>query len=113
MGWSVIYSSAVDANRGAERSGGRHRRILRQAVVERDPIDLLGNPDVLGRREGVAVVEGGERHARSGAVFAPTEQARAAVLAEYPFQRLRRGKARGFALDRQRGLREQRTREER
>src|ERR1700722_12208870 len=94
-------------------SGGRHRRILRQAVVELDPIHLLGNPDVLSRRKGVAVVEGGQRHTRGGAVLAPAEQARAARLAEHAFQRLRRGIARGFTLDRQRGLREKRAGKER
>src|SRR5262245_38967900 len=65
----------------------RHRlRILLQAVVDLDPIHLRGDPDVLGRLKGVAVVEAGERHAGRRAVGAPGKQPRAAFRAKYSIE---------------------------
>src|SRR5215469_2331120 len=64
----------------------RHLGISRQAVVELDPIHLFRDPDMRGRRKGVAVVEGGEGDTGHGADLAPGEQACAAGLAEHPVE---------------------------
>src|SRR6266404_1572744 len=62
--------------------------ILRQAVVELDPIYFLRDPNVFGRRERVAVIEGCERDAYCRAVFSPGKQPRAAFFAKHPVDRL-------------------------
>src|SRR6201996_6410953 len=77
--WSVRLRASGD------RLALNRRRalfILRQAVVDPDPVHLFADPDVLGRREGVAIVEHGERVAGRGAVGAPGKQPCAAGLAE-------------------------------
>ena len=63
--------------------------VLRQSVVESEPCHFSRDPDVLGRREGVAVVERRERHACRRSVGTPGKQPRAAALAENPVERFR------------------------
>jgi hypothetical protein len=49
------------------------RLILQQAVVKPDPVYLFRYPDVLGRRKGVAVIEGGQCYANRRAGGTPGE----------------------------------------
>src|ERR1035437_1265577 len=78
----------IAANR-ASASGRFRPRILRQAVVEPHPVHFLRDPDVLGRRKCVAVVEYGERDACRRAVAAPGKQPRSAGPAKDPVERFR------------------------
>src|SRR3954451_2132781 len=90
-------------------SSGRLSRILRQAVIELQPVHLFANPDVLGRCKRVAVVEGRERDAGRCAVPAPGKQPRAAGLAEDAIEYIRRRITRGVANHRERPLVEKRA----
>src|SRR3954452_20518471 len=83
--------------------------MLRQAIVDPHPLDLFRHPDVLGRRKGIAVVEGGERHADGGAVGASRKQAGAASLAELAVESRRRRIMSDLAFDVERARFEQRA----
>src|SRR5207244_3792682 len=92
----------------------RHRSpVLLEPVVDPHPVDLLRDPDVLGRRKGIAVVEGGEGHADHGAVGPARKQAAAAAFAKHPLQRCRGRIMRGVAFDAERALVERRAAEDR
>jgi drug/metabolite transporter (DMT)-like permease len=109
--WIATSAGGCGLSRDFDSSRWRAILILWQAVVDPDPVHLFGDPDVLRRRKGMAIVEHRQRHARRGAVGAPGEQPRAASLAEHPVQMLGGGVSAGVALDCQSRLREQRARE--
>src|SRR5258708_2042565 len=94
-------------------SPGNQFRILRQAVVELDPVDFVGDANVLGGRKGVGVVEDGQGYAYHGRRFSPGKQPRTAGLAEHPVDHLRGSIARGFAFNSERALIEHRARKKR
>jgi len=91
---TVFFRRATDTARLPKMSkttaSGRNRaRILRQAILELHPLHFFRNPDVLGWRKGVAVVECRERDACSRRALSPGEQPRAANLAKDPVERFR------------------------
>src|SRR4051794_8265566 len=94
-------------------SSGSRLRMLRQAVIELQPVHRFANPDVLGRCKRVAVVEGGQRDTGRCAIPAPGKQPRAAGLAEDPIKYIRRRITGGVANHRERPLVEKRAGKER
>src|SRR5579872_3293677 len=84
-----LYLVEAITSRSKWRSGRRTFRILRQAVIQADPRDLLRNPDVFGWRKGVTVVKGCQGDAGRRAIAAPCKQPGTAPRAEDPIEPLR------------------------
>ena len=68
---SLMASGPVLCRQGPSLRSGHRLWILHQAVINPHPGHLFRDPDVLGRRKRVAVVEGGQRDADHGAVGPP------------------------------------------